>query len=180
MDIQSIYISHYEKLFRYAYTIVRDNDEAQDVVQAVFSRLWEKKDEIKITTDISSYLYRSVYNESLNQISSKQNRSKHHQQFSTENQDEDRPFDSEHALSEEEISRRIESVMEQLPPQCKAVFLKSRIEDKKYAEIATELGISVKTVEAHMGKALKIIRQAVGVLLIMACLVSYYWEGIVK
>ncbi len=180
MDIQAIYISHFQKLFRYAYTIVRDNDEAQDVVQAVFGRLWEKRDQLKITTDISSYLYRSVYNESLNLISGKQNRGKHHQQYTVENHEEDKPFADNYTLSEDQINKRVEEVLDQLPPQCKLVFLKSRIDDKKYTEIAEELGISVKTVEAHMGKALKIIRQAVGVLLVIACLVEYYREGIVK
>lgn len=180
MDFQSVYTTHFQKLFRYAYTIVKDNDEAQDVVQTVFSRLWEKKDELNITTDITRYLYRSVYNESLNHISSKQNRGKHHQQFTNENVSDEKPYDDAHALSEDEIGKRIEQVLDQLPPQCKTVFLKSRIEDKKYAEIAVELDISVKTVEAHMGKALKIIRQALGVLVFIVCLVTYFREGLVK
>ncbi|MES2627874.1 MAG: RNA polymerase sigma-70 factor [Bacteroidota bacterium] len=180
MDIRSIYISHYDKLYRYAFTILRDDDDARDAVQSVFSRLWEKKDEIKITTDAGSYLYRSVYNESLNIIAARQNRGKHHKQYTTENHEEEAPYAHEHALSDDEIGRRIESVMAQLPPQCKIVFLKSRIEDKKYAEIAAELGISIKTVEVHMGKALKIIRKAIGVFVVILCLVAYYREGFVK
>lgn len=174
MDIQSIYITNYEKLFRYSYTIVRDNDTAQDVVQNIFTRLWEKKDELEITTDIVRYLYRSVYNESLNHISGKKTRTRHHEQFVAENHKEDSPFADDHVLSEEEISHRIDTVLDQLPPQCQTVFLKSRIDNKKYAEIASELGISIKTVEVHMGKALKIIRKAVGVFIVIAGLVIYY------
>jgi RNA polymerase sigma-70 factor (ECF subfamily) len=57
-----------------------------------------------------------------------------------------------------ELSGRNQTVLENLPPQCRLIFVKSRMENKRYATIAMEMGISVKTVEAQMGKALKIFR----------------------
>jgi len=60
---------------------------------------------------------------------------------------------------EREIRNRIYQAIETLPPRCKEVFCKSRLEGKKYSEIASELSISVKTVEVQMGKALKILRE---------------------
>jgi len=63
------------------------------------------------------------------------------------------------ALIRKEFVNKVNLEMENLPSQCKLIFYKSRFEGKKYAEIASDLNLSVKTVEAQIGKALKILRQ---------------------
>jgi RNA polymerase sigma-70 factor (ECF subfamily) len=67
--------------------------------------------------------------------------------------------DKINTAEEREIKARINQAIDALPPRCKEVFCKSRLEGKKYAEIAADLGIAVKTVEVQMGKALKILRE---------------------
>jgi RNA polymerase sigma-70 factor, ECF subfamily len=59
----------------------------------------------------------------------------------------------------EELDHQIQSAIDSLPPQCQLIFRKSRWEEKRYAEIAEEMNLSVKTIEAQMGKALKILRE---------------------
>lgn len=167
-EIEKLFTDHYGALHRYAFTILKDEEEAKDVVQAVFLNLWEKKDNLSITSSPKAYLFRSVYHESLNFIKKREILQKHHHAAgATELNTEQKPF-----MGEEELftRQRIDSVLDELPPQCREVFIKSRAEQKKYAEIAAEMGIAVKTVEAHMSKALKLIRQIVRVIVWVVCL----------
>lgn len=168
-EIEFLFREHYEQLHRYAFTIVKDTDEAKDIVQAIFLNIWEKKDALNITSSPKAYLFRSVYNESLNHLKKKEVLNRHHNLSGAlaPGEDEQKPFAFEDELF---LKQKIENVMLELPPQCREVFIKSRAEQKKYSEIAEELGIAVKTVEAHMSKALKLIRKIVGVLVVLACL----------
>jgi RNA polymerase sigma-70 factor (ECF subfamily) len=168
-EIELLFKEHYEQLHRYAFTILKDTDEAKDVVQAVFLNLWEKRETLNITSSPKAYLFRSVYNESLNHIKKQEVLNRHHNLSGavTPGEDEQKPFAFEDELF---LKQKIENVMLELPPQCREVFTKSRAEQKKYSEIAAEMGIAVKTVEAHMSKALKLIRKIVGVLVVLACL----------
>jgi RNA polymerase sigma-70 factor (ECF subfamily) len=145
---------YFERLYHYAYTIVKENDAAKDIVQAAFIKLWEKRNGIDLENSAKSYLYTSVYNLSLNTIRNRNSREGHHQQM--------RPveFISEpNSAEQKEIRKRINEEIEKLPERCREVFYKSRMEGKKYAQIAEEMDISVKTVEGQIGKALKILRE---------------------
>ncbi len=153
-----LFHAYYEKLHRYAFTILKDNHIAEDIVQAVFLKLWEKKDQLLMENQIGSYLYRTTYNLSLNYIRDNKTRKRHIKNVSkTIHSSVDNVNEK---LSGSELSIHIHEVIETLPPRCKLIFLKSRKEGKKYKEIAAEMNISVKTVEAQMGKALKIFREA--------------------
>lgn len=168
-EIEDLFKEHYEQLHRYAFTIVKDMDEAKDVVQAVFVNFWDKRATLNITSSPKAYLFRSVYNESLNYLKKQEVLQKHHHISAAEipSSQEQKPFAFEDDLY---LKQKIENVLQELPPQCREVFIKSRAEQKKYSEIATELGIAVKTVEAHMSKALKLIRKIVGVFVLLICL----------
>jgi RNA polymerase sigma-70 factor (ECF subfamily) len=144
----------YEGLHRYAYSIVKDNEEARDIVQRVFIKFWEKQDTLNVQQSARVYLYTAVHNLCLNTIRDKKTRKRYidHYTHSASN------TTWESGAEEKELERRITTAIEALPPRCKEVFCKSRLEGKRYAEIAEELQISVKTVEVQMGKALKILR----------------------
>ena len=153
---------YFEKLYGYAFSIVRDNAEAKDIVQSAYVKLWEKRREVNITSSGQSYLYTSVYRLSLNTIRNRKIRDAHHGEII--------PIQAREGLNateEKEKRARIDGAIDKLPPRCKEVFCKSRIEGKKYAAIATELGISIKTVEAQMGKALKMLREQLADLLMI-------------
>lgn len=167
-EIEQLFKEHYDALHRYAFTILKDEEDAKDILQTIFINIWERRESLSMTGSPKAYLYRAVYNESLNYIKKESVRQKH-QLGAGGLQDAVQPASSE----EEDLllwKQKVDKVLDQMPPQCRTVFIMSRTGNKKYSEIADELGISIKTVEAHMSKALKIIRTAVGVLLIACCL----------
>jgi RNA polymerase sigma-70 factor, ECF subfamily len=151
--LESAFHMHYEGVHRYAYTILQDNEAAKDAVQQVFINLWEKREKINITTSFKAYLYRAVYNHCINQ----QTRVPRHQPFTVDHA-EQWQTPAELLAESRELRTMIGQAIENLPAQCKLIFLKSRMDEKTYPVIAKELGISVKTVEAQITKALRILR----------------------
>ena len=152
-EVEVYYQEYSARLHRYALTILRDDDEAKDAVQAVFLKLWEKGEALDGNKSIKSYLYTSVHNHCLN--------IKRHQKVKARHlaSSEEPTYQMEDKLSRQEDSRNIMAFLKKLPPRCRRIFIMSRLDEKKYADIAAELGISIKTVEVQMGKALKILRK---------------------
>jgi RNA polymerase sigma-70 factor, ECF subfamily len=152
-----IFKTYYQPLCSYAYTFLQDKEEAEEIVQTTFLSVWEKRDTLAIRTSVKPYLYAMVRNACLNVIKHEKVKQRHAVEevaLATSS------YDSVgQALASSELELRIHRAMEQLPEQCRIVFKLSRFEELKYAEIADQLGISVKTVENHMGKALKIMRE---------------------
>ena len=167
--VEKYFQSHFEGLYRYAFTFLKNNDEAKDAVQTVFIKLWEKRATIDEKQSVQSYLYTSVYNYCLNVKRNEKVRNAY-----VQNNSAPQYFFNDELVSRENITR-ITDALESLPPQCKLIFLKSRFEKKKYAEIAQELNLSVKTVEAQVGKALKILREKLAeVLILFMLLLTHY------
>jgi len=159
--VEEYFQTYFEGLHRYAFTILKDNDDAKDAVQAVFMKLWELRDQIDQSKSLKAYLYRAVYNYCLNV--------KRHHQIEARYQAE-QPAEvsgEQDTLVSEETTKRIMDEIAALAPQCRLIFTKSRFEHKKYAEIATELGLSVKTIEVQMGKALRILRTRLSEILVL-------------
>jgi RNA polymerase sigma-70 factor (ECF subfamily) len=154
---EMIFKSYYQPLCNYAYSYLQDHDEAEEVVQSTFLSIWEKKDSLEIRSSLKSYLYAMVRNASLNMIK--------HQKIKQRYAGEELELgkDSEESVSNQvaslELEKRIEVALSYLPEQCRLIFKLSRFEELKYAEIADQLNISVKTVENQMGKALRIMRE---------------------
>ena len=161
-DIQSfekLFYAFYPALLRYAETLVRKPEIAEEVVQDVFYNVWKNRDSIRITQSWKAYLYRSVYNNSMMHLR------KMRREFSLEEglfpeRDGGAP-DPMQELEYQEISTVISDTIGRLPERTREIFLLNRQEGLKYREIAERLSISVKTVEAHMGKALSALRGSV-------------------
>ena len=153
---EQLFRHYYGLLCGYAKGIVNDADEAEDVVQQTMITIWEKRNALQITVSLKSYLYRAVHNAALNKIRSQNVRLAYAgEQLHVETAVVSTTAD---ALSGKELGKQINEAINQLPEQCRMVFKLSRFNELKYAEIADHLGISVKTVENHMGKALKLLR----------------------
>lgn len=155
---EELFDTNYQALCRYAYSILKDGVEAEDMVQRVFCKIWDKRSELEIHTSIKSYLYRIVHNECLNYVQQQANRAVINVEFFysaakiSDNVNEQ--------LNATELQQVIETAISKLAPQCRKVFELSRWEQLTYAEIAAKLQISVNTVENHISKALRHMRVA--------------------
>ena len=152
-----VFKTHFKRLHAYAFTILQDEMEAEEMVQQVFFKLWDRNENLSLSGSVSSYLYRAVHNESLNYIKHQKVRSNHqlHVAYSMKNE-------VEHPAKKVmagELEKKIHTALNELPEQCRTIFQMSRFDELKYREIADKLGISVKTVENQMGKALKLLRE---------------------
>jgi len=156
-SFEQVFRANFKSLHSYACTIMKDPMAAEEVVQTIFVRLWEKKEDIEIRENISVYLYRAVHNASLNQLKHLKVRSAY-QNYTMRRHT---PNDHEKAsgkLMLGELEQKLEKALLELPEQCRTIFQLSRFEDLKYREIADKLGLSIKTVENQMGKALRLLR----------------------
>jgi RNA polymerase sigma-70 factor (ECF subfamily) len=151
---EQVFKTHYKNLYAYALTILKEEHEADEVVQQVFFKLWERSEKLHVSGPLAAYLYRAVHNESLNFLKHQKVKETHrlHVAYAMKNNTQ-----QPQALSKE-LEQKFREALNALPEQCRTVFQLSRFEDMKYREIADKLQISVKTVENHMGKALKILR----------------------
>lgn len=145
----------YEPLCGYASRLTDgDMDEAEDLVQQVFVKLWEQRERLDITWSIKAYLYKTVHNAALNRLRAANTRSKYLETNAAQLENANVTPDD----TASELHERLQKALDLLPPQCRHVFELSRFEELKYREIADQLGISIKTVETQMGKALRILR----------------------
>lgn len=152
--------NEFEKLFRdyftplvwYSMKIVKDKDTAREIVHSVYVKLWEKVDSIDFSRPVKPYLYTSVYNASINYI-------RDHKKFAGEEKiDPASSIQHNDLMESQETEEKIYSAIASLPDKTREIFEMSRFENKKYQEIADTLNISIKTVEARMSEALKILR----------------------
>jgi len=144
--------TYFSTLCYFAQKYIPDLDACKEIVHNIFVVIWEKRVEFDFEKPAKSYLFTSVYNRCMNYIRDKKkftNESEISTNLSTINQDH---------LESAEIESRIWEAINSLPEKCREIFLLNRFEEKKYAEIAQELKISVKTVEAQISKALKTLR----------------------
>ncbi|MCB0700218.1 MAG: RNA polymerase sigma-70 factor [Chitinophagaceae bacterium] len=146
---------HFKGLHAYACSILRDEDDAEEMVQNVFYKLWEKKERLNELDSIPAYLYRAVYNECMNFVKHEKVKKAHQQHVTHVGDVNEREHDS---AGVKELEGKIAEALKSLPEQCRTIFQMSRFEELKYREIADKMGLSVKTVENQMGKALKILR----------------------
>ncbi|RYD59571.1 MAG: RNA polymerase sigma-70 factor [Sphingobacteriales bacterium] len=148
--------SHFKALHAYACTILKDEATAEEMVQNVFYKLWEKKEQVTVQQSLSAYLYRSVYYECLNYIKHTKVKSAYQSHATYHTSELQQASDS---ASLRQLQEKIDEALRDLPEQCRTIFQMSRFEELKYREIANRLGLSVKTVENQMGKALRILRE---------------------
>lgn len=171
---ESVFKQHFNNLNAYAFTILKDAVSAEEVVQSLFLKLWEKKDVLTIQTSLKSYLYRATYNDCMNILKHLQVRQRHQDHVSYFH---DRTSENASSrLQENELKNELQKAINLLPEKCRTIFQMSRFEELKYQEIADQLDISIKTVENQMGKALKVLRHALAdyLPLLVYCLLKLF------
>jgi len=156
-QFELLFRSSYVSLVRYAKTLIKDHDTAEEIVQDLFFRLWQDREKLNIESSLNGYLFRSVHNKCLHYIEHKKVVDRHAGEMSLSRQeDQESPSD---ILLYKELQAKIAAILERLPERCGQIFYMSRFEGLKYAEIAEKLSVSVKTVESNMGRALKEFRK---------------------
>ncbi len=151
---EALFRLHYRPLCAFAVQYVKDGDKAEDLVQDLFFRLWMDREKTNVTSSLKSYLFQAVRNRCLNAVKV-QGRVRSLNEEVDDGIEEDGRTEDEHA----ERAARVNAAIEALPEERRKVFKLSRHEGLKYHEIAERLGISIKTVENQMGKALRTLRE---------------------
>ncbi len=147
---------YYPGLVLYSTQYLADRAEAEEVVQDFFVRLWQKNQQIVPGDSLKSYLFSSVRNGSLNFLKHKKIEEKYLKEM-IELSGHYLVYDPD-LYVESELQEKIKKSIENLPEQCRKIFVMNRILGKKNEEIALELAISKRTVETQISKALKVLR----------------------
>ncbi len=138
-----------------AYYILRDMDEAEDIVQEVFIRFWNVKENIELKPSLLAYLIRATRNESIIKLKKDKTRDKkqHGYNYFLESSTLMKPFESA------ELAKQLQLAIEHIPPAARKSFIKLYLEDKSQKTIAAEQNISLQVVKNNISKALKILRE---------------------
>ena len=153
-----VYNNYFRALCGYANKYLDEFEVAEEIVQEVYVKFWEKCHTIAPDSSIKSYLYRSVHNTCLNHIKHMKVRD-NYKQYVIDKMEYETIHYQEDENSEFSLEKKIHDEIDSLPPQCQKIFKLSRFEGLKYQEIADHLGLSIKTIEVQMGKALRVLRE---------------------
>ena len=154
--LQTLFDLHYKPLCYYTLQFTKSMPAAEDIVQDVFVKLWARRDTLEIKTSLKAYLYRSAHNAYMDQF--RKQKLKEGFLDTLKNEALSNQFVEDDSLLNKKINK-IKTLINALPPRCKEVLLLNKYEGLKHREIAEKLGISIKTVERHLGSAFKKIRK---------------------
>lgn len=157
-SFEKVYHYYYPRLLYFAKQYLLDTEGSRNIVQDVFTELWDKRNSLREDTNLNAWLFTVTKNKSLktiSQLKSQQNYGNHILSRQLEaNYKSLADFDTSN-FAFGELQNQIQISLDKLPPACRKVFEMSRFEDKKNREIAEELNLSIKTVEAQISKALR-------------------------
>ena len=157
LAFQTLFDFFHRPLFHFVYYKTYDSALSEDIVQEVFIRVWENRNDLRDDLSVKSYLYTIAANLTINNI-------RHLTLRIGEGIEDPDTLPHENTplaiLEKKEFIQQLDDAIQQLPEQARIVFMMSRHDDLSYSEIAERLGISIKTVEAHIGRALKQLRAA--------------------
>lgn len=155
-DFRIFFDQHYQRLCSYAFSFLKDEESCEDIVQDIFIKIWLNRQDLIGSEQLKFYVFSAVRNNCLTRLQ------KNKKYRVVEMRDEDEAGEIDIKLDPEDEKANptelIAKALDRLPPKCKEVFLLSRLANLTYLQIADNLGISIKTVENQMGKALKILR----------------------
>ena len=153
---KALHTKMYRELHNYAKFILKNDEDAEEIIQDTFLAIWEKRVELSFDDSIRGYIIKTVKNKCLNKLQKKKIVS-----INIDHADEQRTklSDGSQLLEEAELKLKITRSINMLPEKCKEIFLLSRSQNKTYKQIAEIKGISIKTVENQMGIALRKLRE---------------------
>ena len=168
-----LYKKYSSRIFKFAFSILKSADESENIVQDVFLNLWENRNKVEKNSSIKYYIFTITYNSSISVIRKKVQETKFLDYLKTLQQPDQEPENLE--LEYNELTSKLNDIINALPKRQKEVYLLHKIEGLKYQEIAVKLNISVNTIENHMSRALNTIRKKLGNYSILAILFWYIY-----
>lgn len=167
--IKQLFDAHFHQLVLSSFRYVNDYNQAEDIVQDVYVKVWQSFDELKQIENFKTYLFKAVKNSSLNYLRHIKVREK----FNIHAEDTHSAFEKspEECKTDEETQNKIHAAVNKLPHHWKEAFVLSKYDNLKYHEIASELNISQKTVEKYISKSLQFLRHELKDLLLLGFLV---------
>jgi len=157
--LRRLFDRHYPLLLGDIHTYLPDEDTCKDLAQEVFVELWRKREELDIHTSLRAYLRRAAVNRALNRIKSNR-RTVLDDTAGQQDRADTSPKDISQKQEQEHLEAALHRAIEQLPEKCRLVFSLSRFEHMSHREIAEQLGISTKTIENQITKAMRLLREA--------------------
>jgi RNA polymerase sigma-70 factor, ECF subfamily len=156
-EFEDIFSTYYESLYGYAFSMIRDESYAKEIVSDVFYKLWLKKDSIRIDVSLAGYLYKSIYHGCMDNLKHNKIKKKYKNHVMNQSTGVE---DAANLAFKKDFEKNLHDALSRLPEQSRTIFQLSRMEELSYRDIANRLGISTKTVETQMGRALKRLRVA--------------------
>ncbi|MDP2336052.1 MAG: RNA polymerase sigma-70 factor [Bacteroidota bacterium] len=150
-----IFYAYSSKLYHFAYGYLKSKEDSEEMVQDIFSKIWDKRADIKEEYEFRSYLFSIAFNYIKKYFRSKALINKY-AEFATANNPESEQIQED--VNYASLKLRVDQLVDQMPEKRKAVFFKSRVEGKNSKEIAAEMNISPSTVENHLNQALRFLR----------------------
>jgi len=150
-----IFCNYYSNMCRYAYILIRDEDMSQSLVQAVFVKLWESRDNLGHVENLSAYLTTMVRNKCINFL----NREKRIIKYGNIPVDVQTDNGTEQSIQKNDFEEKLIIAVSSMSGRCREAFEYSRFDNLTNKEIAVKMGISIKGVEALIGRALKFLRE---------------------
>ena len=153
-SFKKLFLSFWNRLFHFAFAIVKSKDSSEEIVEDVFIKIWKSRENLARIENIKVYLYTAVKNTSLNYISKKAKESIT-EPFDHIDIELSESQDPEKIMITSEMFSRLKEAVDTLPPRCKIIFKLIREDGLKYKEVAEILNISVNTIDAQMAIAVK-------------------------
>ncbi|MGQ0764307.1 MAG: RNA polymerase sigma-70 factor [Gemmatimonadota bacterium] len=155
--LEEVFRAHYAAMCSVVRRIVFAPDVAEELVQDVFFKLWARRESMTEIDSLRTYLYRAARNTALNHLRRKRLENAHEQKEASKGEPAS-VESTDDAAAAADLADAVRAAVEKLPERCREIFLMSRDGGLTYGQIATELGISIKTVETQMGRALRSLR----------------------
>jgi len=162
-SFEFLFKKYYLPLTRFAWRYVNSKAIAEELVQEIFTIIWEKRKDLDTAGSVRSYLYKSVRNLSINHLNHHEVKNRYDKQWTSQRENPELTFHDE--VREEQIRHAIATAIEELPPRSKMTYKLHRYDGLTYEEISEVMEVSVKTVESQMTRTLKILRERLSYLL---------------
>jgi RNA polymerase sigma-70 factor, ECF subfamily len=167
----ALYRKYNKKLYKFGYSILKSKEDSENLIQDVFLNLWENRHKVEKNASIQSYVFTIAYNSAISILRKKTKDFQFVEYLKSLQEITEEPVNVE--LEYNELTAKLDKIINELPQRQKEVYLLHKVEGLKYNVIAEQLHISVNTIENHMSRALKTIREKLGDYSLLAILFCY-------